>query len=175
MLLRAQVEYKRGSVLHRFTDDQKDDMLRPYSMRRLTLLLMCCVLFPACTSVNGAATSMNAGGANASSADVQKNLDVVSIRQVLDAPAGFDGKEVMVRGVFLGWKGACPSSTKITRSDWILEDETGCIYVTGRIPDNVSPANPREEHILVKGHVLLDKKGVPTIQATVLTLLKNGR
>lgn len=129
-------------------------------------------LLMACTSVNGAGPPMNAGGANVLSADTEKNGDIIPIKQVLDAPAGFDGKEVVVQGIFLGWKGTCPSSAMLTRSDWVLEDEAGCIYITGRMPDNVSPANPKGERILVKGRVLLNKKGVPSIQAILFTLLK---
>lgn len=137
-------------------------------MQRLTLLLMSCVLFLACTSVDGAGPSLKAGGEDAPAADARKNSDVIPLKQVLDAPAGFDGKEVSVQGVFRGWKGTCPSSAMLTRSDWLLEDETGCIYITGRMPDDVSPANPRGERILVKGRILLGTMGKPILKADQL-------
>ena len=53
----------------------------------------------------------------------------------------------------------------LTRSDWMLEDETGCIYITGRIPNSLSPVQPKGERVLVKGRVITTKKGKPVIKA----------
>lgn len=92
-----------------------------------------------------------------------------TIRDILSDPEKFSSSEVMLEGIFKGWKGACPSSSMLTRSDWILEDETGCIFITGRMPDNVSAMKPHSEHILVTGRVIMNKKGQPVIKADQLT------
>ena len=129
--------------------------------------MMALFLVMACTSVNSAGSSANMDGAT-----VQKDAAVILIKQIMDAPADYDGKEVLLQGVFLGWKGGCSSSVMLTRSDWVLQDDSGCIYITGRIPDSVSPATPKGERIQVTGRVLVNKKGGPTIQAVLPIVLK---
>lgn len=120
----------------------------------------------ACTSVNGAGPLMNTGGAHASSADIPKDGIVISIQQVLNAPAGFSGKEVLVQGKFKGWNGTCSSSSVLTRSDWVIEDETGCIYVTGAVPAGLSPMQPHNELIKVVGRVMVNDAGRPIIKVS---------
>lgn len=94
----------------------------------------------------------------------------VSIRTIQENPALFAEKEVVVEGVFRGWTGKC-ASPFVTRSDWTLEDETGCIYVTGQVPSDLSPQRPRGERLLVKGRVITTKKGKPVIKAARIFLL----
>lgn len=116
------------------------------------------------TAARGEGPAWRSGGASAPSADTNKKSEKVQIKQVIDNQDSLDGKDVSVEGFFRGWKGGCPSSYMLTRSDWILEDETGCIYITGRIPDSVSPMKPQGEHILVKGRVLMNEKGKSIIK-----------
>ncbi len=94
----------------------------------------------------------------------------VSIKAIQENPALFAEKEVVLEGVFRGWTGTC-ASPFITRSDWTLEDETGCIYITGRIPNSLSPAQPKGERVLVQGRVITTKKGEPVIKAARIFLL----
>ncbi len=94
----------------------------------------------------------------------------VTVKAIQENPTLFTEKEIVLEGVFRGWTGKCVSPF-ITRSDWVLEDETGCIYVTGRIPNSLSPVQPRGEHVLVKGRVITTKKGKPVIEAAQITLL----
>jgi hypothetical protein len=96
-----------------------------------------------------------------------------TIKDILTGSVKFNSPEVMVKGIFKGWKGKCPSSSMITRSDWVLEDDTGCIYITGRIPNFLSPAQPKGERVLVKGRVITTDKGTPVIKASRITLLSN--
>ena len=93
-----------------------------------------------------------------------------TIQDILKYPEQFSSSEVVLEGIFRGWKGTCPSSSMLTRGDWILEDETGCIFITGHMPNNVSAVNPQGEHILVTGRVLMNK-GTPIIRAEQLTQL----
>ncbi len=87
------------------------------------------------------------------------------IRDILNDPVKFSDAEVTLEGVFRGWKGACPSSVMMSRSDWIIEDQTGCIYITGLVPNDLSPAQPQGEHIVVTGRVIVGKMGKPVIKA----------
>ena len=93
----------------------------------------------------------------------------IPIAKVLEKGGEYAEKTVVVEGVYRGWKGKCSRSFMLTRSDWILEDESGCIYITGLMPPGLSPARPRGEHILVRGTVRLNSKGKPVIKASRLT------
>lgn len=96
----------------------------------------------------------------------------VTVRAIQENPTLFTEKEIVLEGVFRGWTGKCVSPF-ITRSDWVLEDETGCIYITGRIPNSLSPVQPKGERVLVKGRVITTRKGKPVIEAAQITLLPN--
>jgi len=77
----------------------------------------------------------------------------LTIGKVTSDPSGFKEKKIVLEGIFRGWNGKCESSRPLTRSDWILEDETGCIYVTGKVPSSLSPMAPKGERISVSGTV----------------------
>lgn len=81
------------------------------------------------------------------------------IRAVHDQVKELEGAEVTLTGRFRGWKGACPGGPPATRSDWMLEDASGCIYVTGKIPTGVNPAVPQGEELTVTGTVIKGKQG----------------
>jgi hypothetical protein len=59
---------------------------------------------------------------------------------------------VEVVGFFRGWdllkevKGTSP----VTRSDWVITDRSGAIYVTGMIPPNLDPASLQDTDKLVR-------------------------
>jgi len=91
-----------------------------------------------------------------------------TIKDILTGSVKSSSPEVIVKGVFKGWKGTCPSSSLLTRSDWILEDETGCIYVSGFLLPGLSPAQPNNEHIVVTGGIVRGK-GSLVLKATGVT------
>lgn len=95
----------------------------------------------------------------------------VTVRAIQENPALFTQKEIVLEGVFRGWTGTCRASSMLTRSDWVLEDESGCIYITGRIPNTLSPAQPKGERVLVRGLVITTDKGTPVINASGIALL----
>ena len=134
-------------------------------------LSACMLVVLSAPAAYGENPSWHTGGAEAPPATVPKKNEPASIKQILDHHKTFAGKDITVRGVFRGWKGKCPSSSLLTRSDWMLEDETGCIYITGRIPNALSPVQPKGERVLVKGRVIITKKGKPVIKAARITLL----
>lgn len=135
------------------------------------IFLSACMLAVLSASAYGENPSWHAGGASAPSATITKKSELTSIKQILDHQERFLDKDVAVRGIFHGWKGKCPSSSMITRNDWMLEDETGCVYITGRIPNTLSPVQPKGERVLVKGRVITTNKGKPAIKASRITLL----
>jgi len=93
------------------------------------------------------------------------------LQAVLENPGAYAGKTIAAEGVFLGWSGRCPRSAPVARSDWILEDGTGCIYVTGRIPAGVSAVKPKRERLLVTGTINMTKDGKAFFQAASVKIL----
>ena len=90
---------------------------------------------------------------------------VITINAIKDNPDGYDGRTVLLTGRFKGWKGACKEAPPRTRSDWIMADDTGCIYVTGSIPKGLSPMSPNDETVTLTGVVRLTDSGVPYLEA----------
>lgn len=93
------------------------------------------------------------------------------IGEVIRDPERFSGLEIVLGGAFRGWKGSCPESGMMTRSDWIVEDETGCIYVTGLAPQNLSSAEPHGERIMVQGTVIAGPGKKPVLKAARVTVM----
>ena len=96
-----------------------------------------------------------------------------SIKAVLNDPAKFRASELTLEGMFRGWKASCASSAMITRSDWVIEDGTGCIYVSGSAPSGLSPAKPDNVRIVVSGKVVTGPKGKPAIRAVRVIRIPN--
>jgi hypothetical protein len=145
-------------------------------MRKLikkNILLLCTLALLSVTAAYAQNSSWHTEGAHAPSPAVIKKPRLTEINNILDHHEDFVGKTVTVQGSFRGWKKKCLSSSMLKRSDWVLEDETGCIYVTGRIPASLSPFRPKGEKVLVRGRVLITKKGKPVIKAAKITLLQN--
>ncbi len=57
----------------------------------------------------------------------------VNIGGITSSPAEYEGKTVTVSGEYRGWE-AGYGAPPVTRSDWVIKDETGAIYVTGKLP-----------------------------------------
>ena len=76
--------------------------------------------------------------------------DLVST--ILSQPDLYIGQQVEIIGYFRGWdllkevKGTSP----VTRSDWVIADQSGAIYVTGLIPPNLDPASLKDVEKLVR-------------------------
>ncbi len=69
------------------------------------------------------------------------------------------GTECLISGRFLGWKGCGHGSHfMVTRSDWAIEDETGCIMVTGPMPKGLDPIEGVGKEVTIKVRVLKVKR-----------------
>ena len=112
------------------------------SFRRILVLTAAGVIF---TLV--AACAIPAPGKKA----VSTSLGNPVIRDILQEPARYEGRRVTLPCVFKGWKGLCRSSPPVSRSDWMIEDETGCLYVHGPLPSGLDPLRPREIRLVLTG------------------------
>ena len=82
----------------------------------------------------------------------------VTVAEILKNANQLLNKEVMVTGVFKGWSGGPAGGPPVTRSDWVLQDDTASIYVTGPFPPGCSPTNPGKT-VTIKARVKKTAKG----------------
>jgi len=82
---------------------------------------------------------------------------------ILAESARFESITVTVTGRFQGWRGPCPGGPPVSRSDWMINDASGCLYVHGPVPPGLDAAKPAGEKISVTGVVRL-KNGRPYLE-----------
>jgi hypothetical protein len=65
------------------------------------------------------------------------------IEQIRQSPQDYLGETVEITGYFRGWDllAEVGGPPPVTRSDWVIADEGGALYVTGRLPANLNPAS----------------------------------
>jgi hypothetical protein len=88
------------------------------------------------------------------------------IRDIIQNPERWAGEEVFLVGRNEGWTPdpncpACAGGPPVTRSDWVLRDDTGCIYVTGAW----APAGTRGQKVSVDGTLRRQREGRIYIEA----------
>lgn len=85
------------------------------------------------------------------------------------------GKLVQLSGTYRGWRPdpnspACRPGPPVTRSDWAISDNTGCIFVTGR--SGLDPVDDIGKSITVSGIVRKTSRGQPYIEVRTVMLGK---
>jgi len=85
----------------------------------------------------------------------------VSLYDIISDPRAFEGRTVRLGGEFYGWVGElvdCP--TPVTRSDWILGADGWYLYVTGALPEGLSPSSTQDygKTIMVVGVVRIRRE-----------------
>jgi len=91
-------------------------------------------------------------------------VNVTPIERIWAEKASLENKMVVIHGEYRGWQDDVPNPL-ITRSDWIVRDHTGAIYVTGKCPERLDPVRDIGTKITVKGVIKVSKDGVPYIKA----------
>jgi len=117
-------------------------------------LILFLLFFPMACAGEGQAGS--AGTVSNSTEDEGKittgNGEQVSIANIISNPAEYEGKTVTLAGEYRGWEPGY-GSPPVTRSDWILKDETGGIYITGRVSPGLDPVEDIGKKVTVYGVV----------------------
>jgi len=73
------------------------------------------------------------------------------IGKIISQPDQYLSQQVEIVGYFRGWdllkevKGSPP----VTRSDWVIADNSGAIYVTGNAPPNLNPASRQDTNKVI--------------------------
>lgn len=97
---------------------------------------------------------------------VERHRSSVRIRDLMNTPGRWLGTQLVLEGRDAGWKPdpdcpLCMGGPPVTRSDWVLHDDTGCIYVTGaRVPPHA-----RGQRLLVEGVIRRGRSGQIYIEA----------
>jgi hypothetical protein len=86
-----------------------------------------------------------------------------SVAEIRETPADYEGNLVIIEGEYMGWKGGF-GSPPVTRSDWVLQDVTGGLYVTGK-PAGLDPVADIGRAVRVTGIVRITDDGVPCLCA----------
>jgi hypothetical protein len=90
----------------------------------------------------------------------------LTIGAILLEPSRYSGQTVTITGEYRGWEGGY-GSPPVTRSDWVLKDDTGGIYVTGKTPEGFDPYTSRGREVTVNG-VIRIKDNKPYIEAVTV-------
>jgi hypothetical protein len=103
--------------------------------------LVCLAMGSSCASETATLTPAYPQG---QSTPIESNLMVSNlIAEILRAPDDYAGTQVEIIGYFQGWDllGEVGEPPPVTRSDWVIADEGGALYVTGMLPANLDPAS----------------------------------
>lgn len=112
-----------------------------------------CLLLPllaACSHVTPAPPAAPAGA--------------LPVDAVLQQAQTLKQQTIRVSGRYAGWQGRCSSGPPISRSDWMVHGETGCIYAHGHLPAGFSlPPQPADigRPIEVRARLQFDHRGQP--------------
>ena len=92
---------------------------------------------------------------------------------VIAAPLSYKGKAITIIGYYRGWDllQEINMSPPVTRSDWVIKDATGAIYVSAnsdaKIPEGLLPSSLETTDTIleIKGVIRVTKEGQPYIDA----------
>jgi hypothetical protein len=71
---------------------------------------------------------------------------------ILNAPREFDGRAFDIVGYFRGWNlyGEARGNPPVSRSDWVIADASGAIYVTGAPPRGLDSSSRADAWTLIR-------------------------
>lgn len=100
------------------------------------------------------------------------------VKDILEKPQFYSGKRVSLIGYFRGWDllKEAHASSPVTRSDWVIRDQCGAIYVQakeGFLPTmNPGDKNNIFKIVRLKGIVRVTGNGQPYIEPEGVELIK---
>jgi len=90
----------------------------------------------------------------------KQDMTGVTINEIRTNPTVYEEKTVTIKGEYRGWQAEGEGyGPPVTRSDWIIKDDTGWIYVTGRSP-RLDPIEDIGTHLFVVGTVEIKNSNV---------------
>ncbi len=101
------------------------------------------------------------------SENINNESEKMNIAKIINDARKYEGTMVTLSGLFAGWSGKCLGSPPKTRSDWMLESDGVCIYVSGPFPTGTSARPPAKGiglNVKVSGTVFIDENSKPYIE-----------
>ena len=98
------------------------------------------------------------------------HLEYTPIGEIWKDIQKYENEVITVCGRYRGWQGGGLKNPLITRSDWVVKDSTGAIYVTGKFPAGLGKNVTLGTEIVVKGQLLLSKDKAPYIKVKKIIL-----
>jgi hypothetical protein len=78
------------------------------------------------------------------------------VGSIIVEPSAFEGKDITVIGYYRGWDllHEADMTPPVTRSDWVIKDSTGAIYISAnseaKVPDGLSPDSLEDTDTVLK-------------------------
>ena len=85
----------------------------------------------------------------------------IAISEITSDSTKYEGQKVAISGEYRGWETG-HGSPPVTRSDWIIKDNSGSMYVTGRVA--LDPTKNVGKNITVYGTIRV-KEGKAYMEA----------
>ena len=90
-----------------------------------------------------------------------------TVGSIIAEPFAFEGQEITIVGYYRGWDLLHETNTAppVTRSDWVIKDATGAIYISAnsevKVPEELRPDSLQDTGIIlrVKGTVRVTQQG----------------
>jgi hypothetical protein len=102
------------------------------------------------------------------------------VGSIIAEPFAFEGKNITVVGYYRGWDllHEADAAPPVTRSDWVITDATGAIYVSAKseakVPDGLSPDSLEDTDTVLRvtgivrvtedGHAYIEAKSIERVQ-----------
>jgi len=99
--------------------------------------------------------------------DAAAMVEMITVDELVNNAHQYENQSLTVTGVFMGWKGNCSVPPPETRSDWMIESNGECIYVSGPTPMGIDRTPNSEDigkTIAIHGSVCLDNSGRPYVK-----------
>lgn len=95
------------------------------------------------------------------------------VGSIITEPLSFEGENITVIGYYRGWDllHEADMGPPVTRSDWVIKDSTGAIYISAnseaKVPDGLSPGSLQDTAVILKvmGIVRVTEEGQSYIEA----------
>ncbi|MFO1433196.1 MAG: hypothetical protein U1F76_24335 [Candidatus Competibacteraceae bacterium] len=95
---------------------------------------------------------------------IQPTADNLTVDAAVAQKTQLAGQILDVTGAFMGWQGKCTGKPPRSRSDWMLQGEHSCLYVSGPVPSGLNlPGGKKEigKTVTVRGQLQLTNQGQP--------------
>lgn len=125
-------------------------------MKKFSVLFVVCLACLAggsgCASETAVSSGLDAHQTTAQPTLPDSDLTISNLIQLIrQSPQEYLDEEVEITGYYHGWDllDEVGDPPPVTRSDWVIADESGALYVTGMLPPDLNPASRDEMNSLI--------------------------